>query len=412
MMNTDVKINAQFAKNTAMFLLAISPISIYYAIGDSLNLFQISGLAVFLFSLFQVRLRQVLPKSFVLYWIWCAFQMYFIVGIQGWSDILPGGVMLCLYGLSLLGFISLFDFNLLYKHLKHIFIVASTLFFIQFLYCLATGNRISFFLPIAHQTTYCGMTSFELRLLQTHSTGSIIERFSSIFAEPSYFAQYCLILLAIEMFKDGKKQLFTRFSLLIVMILLLIGSGAGYLGLLVIVSAKIIYIALTTKNINYYFYILGMLLLSIPLLAFFMSTSLGGYIGDRTAELNSTDADASVRLFYGWNQLSLWSWRDIILGGGRNIAANYVYNEWGSQMFINTIVGLIMNQGLIGVILLLWSFISSIRNNSIQSLILTIIFILTAFLENFLYGGMMTIISSFVYSAAYRSKKIQKSAKQ
>ncbi|WP_276962577.1 hypothetical protein [Bacteroides graminisolvens] len=405
MLDTKLKPTTKATK-LSMFLLAFSPISFYYAIGESpFNYFHLSGLIVFLLSFLNGRLNVTLPKTYIFYWIWCALQIYFIVGVHGWTDYLPGGVFLCMFGISLLGYVAMFNFDYLYKYMKWIFIVASILYLIQFFYHLGTGTRLSFFLPLGYKTTYSGLSYSELIAIHEAGYGEILERFPSIFAEPSYFGQYLVLFLGIELFKGGNKSLlYTKFSLYIILMLVLLRSGAGFIGLLVLGTVKCIYIAVTTNNKKYYFYVVASIIIAILLTYTLIASDFGSYLSIRASELDANSDDSSIRLFFGWNQLGLWDWKNIILGGGRNIAANYTENEWGSHQFINTAVVVIMYQGVIGAVLLLLSYVRNCRKNGILPIVLSIALLVFSFIENFLYGGIMTIVTSIVFYISYYNK--------
>lgn len=396
------------ATKLSMFLLAVSPVLYYYMVGSTpFNYFQIAGLIVLLLALFTKKSLFTLPKLYLVYWILAAFQLYFVAGIQGWSDYFPGGIMLFLYSFSLIGYVALFDFDSLYKYMKWIFIFASILFLFQFFYYLISGVKLSVFLPLGSQTNYVGMTYSELVLRQQTVSSSIVQRFSSIFAEPSYFAQYSLMVLGIELFKYRNKHLlYTKFSIFLIVMLILIQSGAGFLGLLVLIVTKLLYLLKANKNTKAKSYVIIIMPLCLFAAYAFLTSDAGAYIAGRTSELNANSDESSIRLFFGWAQLGTWSWNDIIFGAGRNVAFEAAEMEFNQRGFINTVVSQIMNQGLIVFLFLLLTYVFCCKRDGIFPASLSILLLAMALLESFFLGGMMLIITTIVFSIAYYRKSI------
>jgi hypothetical protein len=316
--------------------------------------------------------------------------MYFVAGIAGWSDYLPGGILLCIFSILMLVMIPNFDFNKLFKYMKGIFIVASVLMFIQYITYFATGEKVSFFPPLTNNIG--GYTILELIKRQESSESS--GRFCSIFIEPSYFGQYALVLLVMELFRDKvKKKIFSSFSLFIILILLILRSGTGFLGLLIVAIVKLYYILIVTKQSKYLFMLAFLVPALYLIFQYYLTTSMGSYVANRTSELDITNENGSgfSRLFYGWQMFGGLTPTQMILGTSRNVAI-----EAYEKGFSNMITYVITSQGIIGLCLLSYFYIKMCVNKKIISIALVMVLMAIALIEACYLGGLMLIVSTAV----------------
>ena len=338
----------------SMAMLAFYPILDYYYFVDNLLTYaNIAGLILFITSLFYIPNKQRLPKTYIIYWIYSAFNIYFIAGIGGWSDYLPGGVNLIIFTLTMYALAQNFSFPKLYKYLKWIFLFASVLFLIQFSVFYLTGYKMAFFLPLGNSLSYVGFTYSELINLHHEVNGELIERFSSIFTEPSHFAQFSLILLTIELFdEEHATKLYTKLSIFICLILLLLQSGAGLLGMLFLYIVKILYIIVVVRQYKYFF----LIILIVPIIAFgisrYLDSTQGAYVAGRLEQMSNTDetetSSTFVRLYYGWYAFGYLDTFHKLFGISRSYLANL--REGGG--FFNGITQILCLQGIIGLLLL------------------------------------------------------------
>ena len=381
----------------AMFVLAASPLLHYYNMGSSkISILAALGFLIFIITAFRNKLKlSVLPKSYWMYWVWCTIQMYYIAGIAGWSDYLPGGILLCIFSILLLAMIPNFDYDKLFKYMRGIFIVASAILIIQYSAFYILGEKWFFIPPLTNDIG--GFTIQEL--LERHTTSEGSGRFCSIFIEPSYFGQYSLVLLTMELFRhEVKDKLYSKFSLFIVLVLILLRSGTGLLGLLIVVMVKIFYILIVTKQLHYIF----LLAVLVPAIYFatryYLSTSMGAYVVGRASELNvdSENSSGYSRLFYGWQVFEELSLTQKILGTSRNVATEAYENG-----FSNMITYVVTSQGVIGLCLLAYFYIKMCVNKKIIHIALVIVLITIALIEACYLGGLMLIISVALISNNY-----------
>lgn len=391
----------------SMFVMVAYPILSYYQVFvDQLTYASFASLLLFVANLNCTNKSfRRLPNTYVVYWFYLALQIYFVAGIGGWSDYLPGGINFIIFSLALYTFANNFDQNLATKYLKWIFIFASALLIYQILIYYGMHRKISCFLPIGNNLTYVDTLS-ELRYLHTTSLGDH-ERFSSIFAEPSHFAQYSLVLLAIELFKnENKEKLYTKFSLYIVAVIFLIQSGAGLLGLFFIYLIKFLYVTFITRKSKYYF----ALAIIIPLFLYigqnYLSSSSGAYVSERMMEMaDSSDYGQTnstfVRIYYGWYRFGELSTLDKVFGTSRETLSKLRGDEGG---FLNGVTTVLCLQGIVGAFLLFRFYIQCCRKSTVLSIVLTLLFLLISLFGATYLSGLMLIFTTYILGIKYSKR--------
>ena len=372
----------------AMLMLALYPILDYYsALNTPLTYAGFIGIVLFIMSLGESGFKSFnkIPGFYYLYWAYAAFQIYYIAGVDGWSDYLPGGIYLVLFSLALIGIVYYFDYDLLLKYMKVVFVISSVVLLLQYILFFLLGTKMSFFLPLSSHLTYGSMSYSELVAHQT-----IQDRLASIFAEPSHFAQYTIILLAAELFSSKNRyKLYTGFSLIIIGIIVLIQSGAGVLGVILVYIIKVVYVIIVARKWS----IIPVLLILIPIvfysIQFLIGTEIGEYLTSRTGELSAANYEdnsgGSDRLFFGWFVYGEFDTFQKLLGTSRT----YVWEltEFG---FYNGITYVLCTQGLVGLLLLMMFYIFINRKQTIEAHSISIIFLGLSFISaTYLSGNMM-----------------------
>ena len=393
----------------SMFLLAILPILDYYVFAGQFNYADIAGILVFsLAFLCGVLHRYSIPKSYLLYWVYVTLQIYFIAGIGGWSDYIPGGVNFAMFSMFLFGFAATFKLDLLYKYMKWVFILASALLLFQQLIYLTSHIKVSVFLPLGNQLTYVGMTYKELVNVQSSISGGLIERFSSIFTEPSHFAQYGLLLLSIELFKPSNlNKLFTKFSIFIAIILILIQAGSGFIGLLAIAIIKLVYVVFITREKKYYFYLAILIPVLLVVVNSYLNSAAGAYISERTSELGLYDDrdqtnSTFVRVYYGW-----YAWGDLDIFHKLFGASRSYISALRESGFFNGVTYVFCTQGLVGFILLLSFFYIHCKGKTVLSAAIALIFLVISLFGSTYLGALMMIVTAVVLGSMWSSLELK-----
>lgn len=397
-------------KNIAMFLLAVFPILDYYFFGTSNFTFaNVISILLFLYTLLKGKFSfKNVPKSYYIYWIYSALQIYLIAGIGGWSDYIPGGVMLAIFSLCIFCYATYFDINLLRKYMRWVFIVASALWFFQNMVWLSAHVKISTFLPLTNSILSNHMTYKELTLWQNEVGGELIERFSSIFSEPSHFSQYALMLLSIELFiGNNKNKLYTKFSIMIVAMLFLIQSGAGLMGLGFIAIVKLLYILLVTRKKIYYFYLAVLIPMFVIGVRWYLNSQAGSYVSERTEQLDYTDETATnsgfVRMYFGWYKYGELSSSQKMLGTSR--AAIGEMREGG---FFNGVTNVLCSQGLIGLLLLILFYAKTCKRRKPYSSVASLYMLFISLIASTYLGGLMLISAAIVLGVHWKAKNESK----
>lgn len=394
--NINVTHSSNRITKVAMFILAICPLLSYYR----LSIFTydiIAGLLLFITCVTTKKLKRItIPKTFLIFWGYLAIRLIVFSGVFKITYLIPGGINFFLWSLCLIAFSSCLNIELLRKYVNVIFIFASALFIIQYVTYFTTGQTVSVFLPLGKQLNYVGLTYNELVLLHENIDRSNI-RFSSIFAEPSYFGQYSIIALTFDIFcHRNKYKLLTPLSLYIIAILLFIQSGVGIVCLAFIYLIKIIYICFKTKKLKYYLIICILAPIVIYAINYYISTDIGSALLDRANKVDGSSGEGSgyVRTQYGYIVYGNLDTTKKMFGTSSEYIANYI-KDGG---FFNGISTILIEIGLIGTILLIIFYFVNCRKNGVIAIAMVIILILVSAMEATYLGPLMMICTTIAFS--------------
>ena len=246
------------------------------------------------------------------------------------------------------------------------------------------------------------MTYKQLISWQNEVGGELIERFSSLFSEPSHFAQYALLLLSIELFiGDNKNKLYTKFSIIIVAMLILIQSGAGFMGLGFLAIVKLLYILLVTRQKKYYFFLAVLIPAFVIGVRWYLNSQAGSYISERTEQLDYTDETATnsgfVRMYFGWYKYGELSSTQKLLGTSR--AAIGEMREGG---FFNGVTNVLCSQGLIGLLLLILFYARTCKKKEPYSSVASLYLLFISLIASTYLGGLMLISASIALGTYWK----------
>lgn len=333
--------------NIYMLMLAIYPVlNLYYFANTAIYLPQVITLLLAVYSLYKKkRIIKGIPLAYILCWAYVAFHDIFFVAPFKLTKLLPGGVNFFMFSIGWAMYANNFNIQKLRKYVNIVFGFAAILFIYQNIAYYIFGQETSVILPLSNHMNYGEFTFKELQLHQKYHFNG---RFASIFAEPSYWAQYCLVVLALELFcKENLNKIYTKKAAIISLVLLLIKSGVGVLGLGLIAIIKLWHIVFKTKNIKK----IGYLILAAPfaILAVYLyaSSDIGQGLIARGNEISSIQGEgarsAFLRLFYGWNYLAEISPVQLMFGAdelvGMSIDENSFFNGMTYFILLHGIVG-------------------------------------------------------------------------
>ena len=349
-----------------MFLLASYPILYYYAL---LLPFSWGEILLFLFSCYVIITRPhgrkvLYPKYFLLFWVYCAIVAFIHTPLV--SLLIPGGPNMFMWAISLGALIPLFDYNLFHKYYRAIFLFAAGLFILQEVTSLLSGDRFFFHLPISDETANYGNLSFAaLENVQRYA-----ERSSSLFMEPSYFGQYSLILLMMELFSpntDNKKIGFSSFF--IVFILIFLRSGVGMLGLVLLSAIKIFDMYKHRRN-----YLIISFLLLLPLLFFatqlYIDSDIGSNMIKRESELTDQHGSGYIRSIRGYLYYNEMPILGKLVGADLEEVRTYkiiddIWDLGENQMIFNGIQSVLITKGIIGLLLFFLIYASLYKKSTL-----------------------------------------------
>lgn len=260
----------------------------------------------------KLKVQYQFPKYYLLFFAY-ALVIPSILGVVRWGLTISNIIPFTIIGFSLsLGFsCNYFDKEYGLSLYKRIVYFVVLFFLLQNLMFLFFGIKISgliSFLPNIYG--YKDLSSSDMVEYQM-----LGDRFSSIFLEPSYFAQYIIPFLIIQLFSIRGKFNIAN-AIFISVILLLIRSGIGIMLMSIIWGVWLF----SNQNIGSIRKVL--LTLSICLgIVFYISTDIGKNVVSRNRELTKTIKTKSlssgyIRIFRGYNIYNELSWKNKIFGIG------------------------------------------------------------------------------------------------
>lgn len=355
-------------------------------------------IVLFLFVLISNKNNRIikLPRYYFWFWTYSAIALL-LVGNFKFTYLIPGGVKLFLWSLMLGVSCKYVNIDKLYKYLTFIVVSGIVILLLQEIQYYALGSRFSAFLPLGKDLTY-GVSYDELCNIQRYS-----DRSSSFFAEPAHFAIYILVLLTIELFAPKKREkLFSWLAFLMVVAIFLLRSGNGFVGLLILGILKVVdyYKVKGSKSIL-------LLLVLFPIIYWgigkYVSTEVGGSVFERTEELNyDEDARSYIRIYRGYLVYDALPLNTKILGTtvenleSMKLPILTTYGDRAHNQYFNGLQQVMIYQGIIGAILLLFVYIFMAKvGNKLSRMTLLLLLILSALGDMYLSPIMLlyTVVS-------------------
>lgn len=392
--------------NIYMLSLAVYPVlNLYYFSSTPFYLPQIITILIFSYSLFKAKsFMYVVPWIYLLCWTYVAFHDIFFVSPFKFTKLIPGGINFFLFSIGWALFASNFDVNKLRKYVYYIFFIAALLFLYQNIAYYVLGQGTSVILPISNHLNYGDFTFSEL---QIHQKTRFAGRFSSIFAEPSYWAQYCVVALCLELFcEENKGKIFSKKALLISIVLLAIQSGVGVLclGLMLIIKLyQIIFINKDTSKVKY-------LILLLPVVSYaayvYISSDIGQALVERGNHISATQGvggrSSFLRLFYGWEYLATLPLDTLVLGANQVIGISS-----DGDSFFNCASYFTLMHGVLGFSLLVLFYLTNARKNGLLAVASALVLLLISMMEAIYLSPIMLILTVTVVASQKRKQKIQ-----
>lgn len=342
----------------------------------------------------KFKLNCKLPSGFKLYWIYVSIIYVVLAKKFGIGLFIPGGYSFFMWIVLFWLCNTYLDYDSFKKYYRIVFTICSVVFLIQEFLYFTTGSRPLFMLPLP----FYGVDKAIILMNQT-----ALDRSSCFFIEPSHFAQFSIPLLAIELFDRSKDKIINYFSVFIIAILLLLRSGNGMLGILLLLTIRTVtYFRYSHSNHKFLVY-----LLFVPIAAFctykYVGTEIGSGMIERASGVGfSEDAESATRIVKGFLLYSELPILNKIFGYHIDDIANFAFSSKISYIFINKATNedelylngfqqvLVVN-GLIGIILFVRVWLKLFFRNSILAKSLVGVYLFLSFVSNLYLNQMMLI---------------------
>lgn len=396
--------------NLLMWLFVLLPILNIYRIpfGPDIQLgYALVILFVIKFILDGKGFVHKLPKVFYFYWAYIGVDYFFLtINNFKFSNLIPGGFQFFIWTITLMMMIKHLDYNKFLSYYKISFVVCGCVLLLQEFSYFVLGSRPLFLLPL--QLSGESMNDYLI------SAQMSLNRSSAFFREPAQFAQYALPLFALEMNRSSNKFL-SNYCYFIILILLFLRSGNGFLGLIILLLYRIIQYSKYTSNVKVIAKFLMLIPLVLLLLSYFLKTEGGVEIIERVSKLGlDPDAESFDRLFRGYflyadmplnNKLFGISYEDLVSYiAGSPLSFMFLNNTSGGAVvdtYVNGIQHVLIYFGIIGLFLFLWFYYSLYKNNNILSKSLILSFICLMFVGNLYISHFMLISTAISYKQKY-----------
>lgn len=382
-------------QNIYMLVLAIYPVlNLYYFGSTSFYLPQVITILLLLYTLFKARpFMRIVPCVYLLCWGYVAFHDIFFVAPFKFTKLIPGGINFFLFSIGWALFASNFDIKKLRNYVYYVFVIAALLFLYQNIAHYVLGQETSVILPISNHLNYGEFTFGELQIHQKTNFGG---RFSSIFAEPSYWAQYCVVALCLELFcEDNNDKLFSKKALLISIVLLAVQSGVGVLCLGLLMLIKLYQIVFVNKDTSKIWYLIVLLPVVFFAAYVYISSDIGQALVERGNNISSVQGDGGrssfLRLFYGWEYLAVQPF-DILLFG----ANEFIGISSDGDTFFNCASYFTLMHGILGFSLLVLFYFFRARKNGLLAVASALTLLAISMMEAIYLSPIMLLLTVMV----------------
>ena len=389
-----------------MLLLALYPILYSYMSSYNLNYGEIGlGLAT-AFGMIHYGMKDglVFPSKYLYFWIYVSITLIITSNSFKFTYLIPGGIAFSLFSLNWAFSSRVFHLDSLYKCMKIVFFIAVLVYIAQLLHLMPNQYQYIAVFPISDHIAYADI---DYQGLMNLREGTI--RPCSLFLEPAYFAQYALIFLALEMFyKTDIDRLLTPISFITIIVLLLLRSGLGFCGLIVLLSIKCYDYLKKSRN--------GWmtLLLIAPVLIYFLSLFLVSEAGvelmERKSEFQTEGSSGFLRIVQGFLIFDALPLFHKLFGiSMESVAAMqlpfFTYTSTGEvSLFTNGFCTVLIKTGLMGLLLLLFVYYKMFKNGSMLSKTLVILLLVMSMIEQVYLTSSMLLCSVIANSETTKSK--------
>lgn len=385
--------NIEISKRLLMFSLALYPVLYSYVTSFNIKYCDLLFILVILIAWTICGFKNVFkyPRYYYMFWIYVAISLILVSHDFKVTYLIPGGIAFTIFSLNLGACGKFFDLDIFFRITKIVYILSLLVFVAQLLHLLPSQYQVSAILPISDHVAYSDVDYSTLMNLRDSG-----KRPSSFFLEPAYYAQFLLVYLALELFYNTRNNTFMSFSCLAcVIILLLLNSGLGLVGLAILLAMKLFLLFKTKKKKG------PILLVTLPLVIaavfFYFSTEVGMAMLSRQEELTTEGTSGFLRVVQGFlifdalpviNQIFGISMEDVL-----NMNLSFIFYNQSGDIFTNGLSTLLVRTGLIGTILLFVVYFFMWKEGSVLSKVLLLLLFVMSIIEQVYLSTSMLIIS-------------------
>jgi hypothetical protein len=296
------------------------------------------------------------------------------------------------------------DLKYLIKTYEKTVIISSFFFLIQEISYFTFGVRILGLIP---HIPLADTSSIDIYI----DILSNINRSSSFFLEPAHFAQYILAYLVLNIFSNKGIFINTN-SIFISIILILLRSGNGYLGLLLIWSIYYFLCVINKKHILKVILSVVLILVSIYITFNLQNNEIVSSITSRTSELSGTEENSSgyARIYKGYALYGNLPFQKQLMGVGQGNLESFIANNFalyhlyfeGESIYLNGIQQLICYGGIVGFILFFVFNFNLMHKNSINGKMLIMLMILFYFIAQTYNSS--TVLFILILASLYKKQ--------
>ena len=390
-------------KKIAMILLVLYPILGIYKlpIGIDIPLNVFFTLILLAYTLLaKKKISFDFPRGFITYWFYISIVYILFSGDFRITTLIPGGLSFCFWVIAFIVLASFFDYKLFRKYYRVVFSICAVVFIIQEIsyYTLGTRPIFLFPMPLTGSADYSVILANQINL----------DRSSCFFREPSHFAQFALPLLAIELYESSNKGRFiSRYAFFIVLILFLMRSGNGFLGMIIIMLVQV-WDYLKYAKLKYkYLTLIVIIPLAVLAVSLYSRTEQGSEIALRASGISTEEGSSSfVRTFRGFYLYEELPVINKIFGTSIEGVPDAISRSKVNYLFIDPITGdddyylngiqtILISNGIIGLLLFFFIYIKLYSRYDLLSKPLILLFISLLFIGN-LYLSQMMLISTII----------------
>ena len=268
------------------------------------------------------------------------------------------------------------DKDYVLKYYKILVYCSIGLFIIQEISFYMIGSRPTLYLPLEMYYEGSDTTSFS-------ESRSLMDRSSSFFLEPAHFAQYILPYFCIVSYNCLKHKTITKELLIMGFTLLLLQSGSGYLGLLIVFISVLFSKGIVSSQIK--LSILVFVLLLICIIGVFLYNNV--YVIELLNRMNEVTT-FEVKA-HGSQSGFLRIWRGYI-----------IYDS-----YMNGVQALLISGGIVGTVLFIrfikkcWNFFNP------EGIIILVCMLAMFFIEHMLFTPKMFLFILIAFAVTESSKR-------